>query len=73
MKAIITIEDTEDGNISVTGEVEGLPHEDALPSGAQIMHAYFNVHMAEITEKAYTWFRHELIARVAKSQDEVIQ
>lgn len=60
----MTIEDQEDGTINVQGAVEGV-QDDSLPSGAQIMFAYMQTHMDEITVSAQEWFRNELIVRVS--------
>ena len=69
MKATITFEDN-NGTVNVTGQVEGVAP-DALPSGAQIMYAYMNSHIEQITSDAQEWFRTELVQRVAAGKDEV--
>lgn len=71
MKATIVFEDNlMTGEVDVSGSVDGLAPE-ALPSGAQIMFAYMNTHMAKICSDAQEWFRTELVSRVAASKDEV--
>ncbi|MFZ8887327.1 MAG: hypothetical protein ACO200_10685 [Steroidobacteraceae bacterium] len=70
MKAIITFEDHDD-TVHVTGQVEAAPA-DMLPTGAQIMYAYMNSHIEQITADAQEWFRTELVLRAAAGKDEVI-
>lgn len=66
MRATIIFEDNLDtGAVDITGTVDGLPP-DAMPSGAQIMFAYMNTHVEEISLKAQAWFKTELTSRVSK-------
>ena len=64
MKATLVFEDN-NGSVDITGTVDGLA-DDALPSGAQIMYAYMNTHIEQITEEAQRWFKDELTARIPK-------
>jgi hypothetical protein len=64
VKATLVFEDN-NGSVDITGTVDGLA-DDALPSGAQIMFAYMNTHIEQITEEAQSWFKDELTARIPK-------
>jgi hypothetical protein len=71
--ATLTMTDNETtGEVSFEGALSEPVSPEALPTGAQIMFAYFSAHMPQLAEQAQEWFREGLVKNLAAMKEEII-